>query len=87
MCRRVTGKCSWDQRREEGTRMGQRETWSSDTVSVKTSAHPVEGSEGGVTFHSCSELERLGLHAPALISHQMSHQGRGVTLGKSAVFS
>ena len=60
--------------------MGQRETWSSDTVSVKTSAHPVEGSEGGVTFHSCSELERLGLHAPALISHQMSHEGRGVTL-------
>lgn len=60
--------------------MGQRETQSGDAVSVKTSAHPVGGSEGGVPFHSCSELERLGLHAPALISHQMSHKGRGVTL-------
>ena len=67
--------------------MGQRETRSSDAVSVKTSAHPVEGSEDGVTFHSCSELERLGLHAPALIGPQMRHQGRGVTLGKSALFS
>ena len=55
VCTRVIGKFSWDQRKE-GTRTGQREKLSCDAVSMKASAHPVEGSEMGSLFHGCCEL-------------------------------